>query len=178
MEFRGEKAFLREIGEADLETVLRWRNSPRVHRVMFSDHKIKPDEHRRWFEGLRGDPDRKFFIIRDATSRKPVGVINWKIDRSKSSCEIGIYLGEEAFQGKGHAGEAMELAAAHLFEKEKMNEIVTRVFAFNTQAVRFYEKHGFQHGFQHGFRADDSLTWRCEKEGKPEDVVVMKRLRG
>lgn len=172
MKLQGKKTFLREIEEADLETVLRWRNSERVHRVMFSDHKIAPDEHRRWFDGLKDKPDYKFFIICDAASKKSIGIINWKIDRAKNSCEIGIYIGEEAFQGKGHAGDAIEIAAAHLFEKEKMNEIVTQVFAFNTQAIRFYEKHGFQHGF----RADEVLTWQYEKEGKTEDVIVMKRF--
>lgn len=175
MELQGKKTFLREIEEGDLDTVLRWRNSEHVRRVMFSDHKIESDEHRRWFDGLKDRPDYKFFIICDDASQQPVGIINWTIDREKKSCEasvaceIGIYIGEEEMQGKGHAGDAIEVVVAHLFEKEGVSEIITQAFAFNPQAVRFYEKHGF--------RADESLTWQYEKGGKMENVFVMKRLK-
>ena len=38
------------IEERDLELLLNWRNSERIHSLMLTDHKITWEEHCNWFK--------------------------------------------------------------------------------------------------------------------------------
>lgn len=44
---------LRKIKESDLDILLQWRNSPRIHQMMLTDHLITAEEHKAWFERMR-----------------------------------------------------------------------------------------------------------------------------
>ena len=54
---------LRNICEDDLPLLLEWRNSPRIHSKMFTDHKITPEEHQAWFKKIQADPVKKNFVF-------------------------------------------------------------------------------------------------------------------
>lgn len=163
---KNDSALLREINRDDLQMVLNWRNSPRVHRMQFTNHRITMEEHTRWFEGLKDRPDRRFMIICDAAG-PPVGLLNWSI-ADDGSAEMGIYIGEESAEGKGIAGAGMALAMDYLFREKNVSETMVQVLGNNARAVGFYEKLGF--------KTVEILSAQVEKEGRREDVIVMKRF--
>ena len=47
---------LRPIEERDLRLVLDWRNSPKVHNMMLTDHEITWEEHYTWFKRMEKQP--------------------------------------------------------------------------------------------------------------------------
>lgn len=55
---------LRPIEECDLRLLLDWRNSPKVHDMMLTDHEITWDEHYAWFKRMETEPIKRNFIFR------------------------------------------------------------------------------------------------------------------
>ena len=52
---------MRPIEERDLELLLNWRNSERIHSLMLTDHKITWEEHYQWFKKISEyEPKRNF----------------------------------------------------------------------------------------------------------------------
>ncbi|MBQ9478490.1 MAG: GNAT family N-acetyltransferase, partial [Selenomonadaceae bacterium] len=76
----GAYAF-REIRESDLPLLLEWRNSPRVHSKMLTDHKITWEEHKNWFKRIQDEAREGYFIF--TFNGEPVGYC----------CPGGTYLG-------------------------------------------------------------------------------------
>ena len=56
---------------------------------------------------------------------------------------IDIWIGEEAYVGRGFGKEMMELALQRCFADERVNAILIDPMASNPRARRFYEKLGF-----------------------------------
>lgn len=61
--------YLRPIEEGDLRLVLNWRNSPKVHSMMLTDHQITWDEHYAWFQRMKEQTLKRNFVF-DLRSRK------------------------------------------------------------------------------------------------------------
>ncbi len=54
---------LRPIEERDLRLVLDWRNSPKVHDMMLTDHEITWDEHYGWFQRMKEQTLKRNFVF-------------------------------------------------------------------------------------------------------------------
>lgn len=87
---------------------------------------------------------------------------NLDIRDRRASMAIGIY--DPAFLGKGVGSEAIRLLIKHAFAQLKLHRIGIRVLAYNTRAIRAYEKCGFvlegrerQTAFVNGYWHDDLM---------------------
>ena len=85
-------------------------------------------------------------------------------ERLKGNGELIIYLHQD-FQGVG-LGTAMMLEIIGLSRKKGLHRLVLSVVADNRNAIKLYEKVGFQH---EGLRREDYLG----EDGKYHDVVEM-----
>ncbi len=83
-------------------------------------------------------------------------------------CELGIFIGNKDYWGKGYGEEAIRLMAGYAFDYLNMRNIMLRVFDFNTRAIACYRKVGFQ---EIGRRRK-----ALELEGEIHDVVLMDLL--
>ena len=84
---------IRPIDYNDLETLLTWRNSERVHSMMLTNHKITWDEHCNWYKNIEKFPVKLNFIY-EYKSRS-IGYIGYTdYDQNKKTCTLGLYLGE------------------------------------------------------------------------------------
>ena len=54
---------MREMVDGDLSLVLEWRNAPDVRKNMYTSHEITLDEHRVWFESVKNDGRKKYFVF-------------------------------------------------------------------------------------------------------------------
>ena len=54
---------LRPLEERDLQMVLQWRNSERVHSKMLTDHKIVWEEQFAWFQRIKDNPIKRNLIF-------------------------------------------------------------------------------------------------------------------
>lgn len=132
---------LRDLREDDLEMVLRWRNAPEVRRSMYRPHEISWDEHRRWFEGLRDDMSRRWYVYSDAHDA-PQGVVYFTgLGAPASTATWGFYARPGAPRGTGTQMllEGLELGFGPL----GLAEVRGEALASNMASVRLHRKLGF-----------------------------------
>lgn len=143
-----------ELLSADLlETVRCWRNQPRIRNNMLSSNEITVAEQARWYEGLRHDGTRLYFVyFQDATA---TGMLYFT-DITGESCSWGCYLGAEAvWPGSGLL---LELAALdYAFDHLKVGNLKAEVFQFNTAAKKMHQL------FEYGFTGLSQATY--ERDG-------------
>ena len=158
---------LRPVEPSDRDRLLAWRNSDRVRANMFTDHVIGVEEHARWFARALAEPTAAHLVFE--IRRRPVGLSSLTaISREQRRCDWGFYLGE-ADLPRG-AGLAMAfLTLCHAFESLGVDKLCCEVFEFNARALRMLE--------QAGFVREESLAKHCLKNGKPENVVCLARIR-
>ena len=69
------------------------------------------------------------------------GLMEW--DKLHQTAELGVFIGNKEFRGKGYGTEAIELLLDYAFTYLNIYSIRLRVFSFNTPAIACYEKLGF-----------------------------------
>ena len=66
------------------------------------------------------------------------------IDNVNRVAELGIFIGESADQGKGYGVEAIRLLLDYGFNVINLNNIMLKLFSYNTRGYRCYLKCGFK----------------------------------
>lgn len=134
---------LRDVREDDRERLLDWRNSAEVAAYMYSDHRIGPDEHDHWFDVVRHDARRRYWIIE--ANGEPVGLANLAdIDMTHRRCAWAYYLASPAVRGLG-VGSFVEFAVIeHVFGELALNKLWCEVLISNESVWRLHELYGFQ----------------------------------
>lgn len=64
---------LREAEDDDVDTILRWRNHPKVREASFTTHEISTAEHHTWWAKISDDPSRRVLVYE--YSGNPAGVV-------------------------------------------------------------------------------------------------------
>lgn len=82
---------VRPLAEADLEMVLAWRNAPRVHSHMITDHTITLAEHRAWFARQQGESPTRHLIF--MAGEEPIGYIGYIDNDLPNRLSISVYRG-------------------------------------------------------------------------------------
>ena len=129
----------RTMTEQDLETVLLWRNQPKVRRFMFTTHEISSEEHIRWYQQASQDPRRHLLIFQ--MDSKPMGFIHLNEIAQGGIAEWGFYAAPDAPKGTGRALGNAALQCA--FEKLGLHKLCAKVIAFNKRSIQFHTQLGF-----------------------------------
>jgi UDP-4-amino-4,6-dideoxy-N-acetyl-beta-L-altrosamine N-acetyltransferase len=153
---------MRPLAPSDRDRLLDWRNRPEVARWMYSDHRIAPQEHARWFEGALADPKRRYWVIE--ADGQPVGLANlYDLSREHGRCAWAYYLAEPSTRGQG-IGAFVELwVIEHVFGELGLNKLWCEVLIGNEPVWRLHE------GF--GFVREALFRDHVVKDGEPADVV-------
>jgi len=166
-----EDGRLRPLAKADLDMVLAWRNSERVHSFMYSDHIITPSEHKRWFDHLKQTTLAVHLIFE--FNNRPIGTVYYTdIDAMNRKCFWGFYLGETNLpSGTGMVMGILGLEYA--FATLQIHKLCGETFVFNTRGTEFFRKLGFrqegllkEHVFKNGAYEDVNLYALLEAEWK------------
>lgn len=164
---RREEFNLRPIEERDLDMVLSWRNSERVRTYMYTDHIIRPEEHRAWFERthLSDFPATLVFEFRGI----PVGLTSFsQIDRHNNRCFWGFYLGDS--QLPRGCGKAMGfLALEYIFEQHNFHKVCAEAFGFNEGSIKYH--------LGLGFSEEGRFLRHVIKNGRYEDIIFFALFR-
>lgn len=129
---------LRPMTEADLASVLRWRNHPDIRRFMFIRHEISPQEHSRWFHKVLQDSSRHLLIFQPEDTALGFVQISCNGD---NLADWGFYLAPEAPRGTGSA--LGKSALAYAFSTLKQHKLCGEALGFNDKSIRFHLKLGF-----------------------------------
>ncbi len=108
---------------------------------MYTTHEISLDEHRSWFERMKDDPTKLYFLYLD--DEAPLGVVGFNdIHRDNQTASWGFYAGDAAPRG---TGTRMLLAALdHAFGSLRLEKLWSEVLAFNAAGLALHRKLGFQ----------------------------------
>lgn len=133
--------------ETDPEVAAVWHRDSEFFRLAYgriaqpwSAQTIK-----RRIEEHAGEPNEPIFSIRTLADDKLIGQIGMWMEMPHADAYLWILIGDRAYWGKGYGTDAMSVMLRYAFEEMNLHRISLRVFAFNTRAIRSYEKCGFVH---------------------------------
>ncbi|MGH3102758.1 MAG: GNAT family N-acetyltransferase [Gaiellaceae bacterium] len=166
----GTTVKLAPLGADDLPTLFRWINERDDVLLNAAYRPVHDEDHRAWFERIRGRPDIVVFGIRLADGDRLIGSCQLhSIDARSGSAELQIRIGEPDARDRGHGREAVELLLRHAFDDLNLRRVFLHVFATNERARRVYERAGFVE--------EGRLREAAYVDGAFVDVVVMGLLR-
>ena len=138
----GDYAF-RVLQESDLALVLEWRNSPRVHSKMLTDHKITWEEHKNWFQRIQNDPIKKHFIF--THNDMPVGYRDYSgLDLARRTCYGSSYIGAPDKCPKDAGIFLFFMGIDYAFSHFDIDQDEADVFADNTKALKLNKFLGYE----------------------------------
>ena len=170
---------LRQIEESDLPKLRDWRNSPYIRAYTREYRPLNMLNQKRWFDSLIIDQLNVMFIIEEKNSNETIGCcglthINWK----EGHGEVSIYIGEQKWQEKGYASDALQLLLRYGFCELRLHRIYAIIFEYNEASIKFFEKNGFKFEGKHrearfwNGKFHDELVYGMldyEYSGKPAD---------
>jgi RimJ/RimL family protein N-acetyltransferase len=156
----------------DLERNTRWINDREVTHFLAARYQFPLIAEESWLlERSRTMPSyADMGLAIDTKDGRHIGNVGLhRGSPEERTCELGIMIGEKDCWGGGYGTDALRTIARFAFEEMNMNRIGLDVYAFNTRAMRAYEKAGF---VEEGRRRQDLY-----KDGEYHDVVMMSLLR-
>ena len=156
---------LRPATPHDLDLLRRWDAAPHIIAS-------KGTEDWGWEQELVRSPDWREQLIAEVEGM-PLGFIQI-IDPAREDSHywgdcpsglraIDIWIGEEAFLGRGLGTEMMRLAIDRCFADPTVGGILIDPMASNDRARRFYERLGFRFVENRSFGDDDCAVYRLER---------------
>ncbi|OEF98811.1 GNAT family N-acetyltransferase [Vulcanibacillus modesticaldus] len=163
---------LREYSKDDVKQAQIYINDPEVKRLLHPGipYLYTFEDEQKWFDSLSATKDTYSFAIETLKDNKYIGGcgVN-KIDWKNSVTEVGIFIGDKDYWGKGYGTDAMKILIKFIFEQMNINKIKLHVFSFNLRAIKSYEKCGF--------KKEGILRQEVYRDGKYFDDVVMGILK-
>lgn len=132
---------LNRIKENDLELLRRWRMQENVTKYMLTDPIVTKESQLAWHNKIINDKSRiDFVIVCDDVPIGYYGITN--INYENSSCEIGFYIGNNEYRGKGIFKIVQKQIEDKIFNDLGLNKIVINVLE-NNPIIDAYKRNGF-----------------------------------
>jgi RimJ/RimL family protein N-acetyltransferase len=156
------------------EAFARWNQNSEYYRLLDSDpaHLWSANKFKEWLAKDLDSvlPNNLLFSIRTLDSDKLIGFVafdglNWT-DRDSY---VAIGIGEPDFWGRGYGSDAMRLMLRYGFNELNLHRVSLTVYAYNTRAIRSYEKCGFKH--------EGRIREFVLRDGRRSDMLHMGILR-
>lgn len=138
---------IRSITKNDTENIVKWRNSNFVKKNLYSQDDITIESHNLYFDKYILTKKCYQFIIElsEGNNVYDIGTVFLKnIDDKNLKCELGIFIGELSFLGKGYGKEATKKAVEFAFDVLKMHKVYLTVLEKNCDAIKTYKNSGFK----------------------------------
>ncbi|MGL4812198.1 MAG: GNAT family N-acetyltransferase [Beijerinckiaceae bacterium] len=142
---RTPRLSLRAPQPADVEARLEMGRDPEIYRLLGADiSRLAPfgrDAAESWVARIAAHP-AAWVIARDDRAIGEVALDN-AVD-SDMRASIAVAILDKTALGHGYGTEAVRAVCGFAFERLNLHRISVRVLAFNTRAIRAYEKVGFK----------------------------------
>lgn len=158
---------LREIKLTDVNRrYLKWMNDYQTVRFIesrFNKWTIK--KIREYVKKVKNDPSYLFLAILLKKNGRHIGNIKLgPINKIHQSADIGIIIGEKAYQKKGYALEAVKLLANFSFESLRIHKLSAGTYSNNRGAIGLFKKAGFS--------IEGTKREQCFYEGHFVDIIL------
>lgn len=135
-----------------LALVLSWRNHPNVRSWMLNSDEILIEDHLRFVEMLKKQPDKRYFLVKRANDY--LGVVDLT-DITISSAELGIYANPH-YHGVGKL--LMSALIEYAFKRLGLSRLVANVFAENEKAKSLYQQFHFKETNRTAYNGKEIIT--------------------
>lgn len=163
--------FLRELSEADLPEITKWRNSRDVIKFLGAPFRyIDRAVDVKWYQSYLSNRNNNIRLaICNSETNSIIGAVYiLGIDWINRSGEFSIWIGNKECHGKGAGKFATSALLAHAFFDLNLHRVHLTVLANNERAINLYKKMGF---FEEG-RLRDAVF----KNGDYIDLIQMSIL--
>lgn len=156
---------LRKIREEDLEKMMRWRMDPDITRYMNTNPRLTPEGQKKWFEGVRENPDLKYWMI--LVEGQPAGVINLTgLTRPDGNLGWAYYVGEKKLRSIQTALSLEMSMYDYAFDSLKKKAVYGDIFTLNKGVIQLHKLCGCE-------IVEEKKNHVC-KEGVWYDVTFMR----
>ena len=139
----GKKCYLSPIDINDAEKFTEWLNDLEltVNLTLYNSI-INVESEKVFLENL--SKEHNYSII-DLETDELIGNCGFlEVDNLNQTGEVGIFIGNKSFWGKGYGTEALTLLLDYGFKALNLHNIQIRVYGYNKRAIKSYEKVGFK----------------------------------
>lgn len=158
--------YLRPMTYEDTDNIVNWRNKDSVRKRFIYQGLFTRESHENWIKTMVETGKVVQMIICETEGDRPVGSVYVRdIDKIHHKAEYGVFIGEEEARGKGYGTTAAGLMIKYCFEELGLHRLFLRVYATNEQAIRSYEKAGFE---REAYLREDVFV-----DGQYHDIVLM-----
>lgn len=168
--------FLRELSTDDVtEVYLNWLRDRRTSRFIVTASAIEDLQSlKRYVAEKSAEPTVLFLGIFVKGLATHIGNIKFEpVNEVDGSAMMGILIGDEAWRGRGVAGEVLEACSRWLFEARRIPTMFLGVDRTNAAAVRAYLKAGFRFAKHGSYAAEDpSNPWMTRCYGPHQRLAI------
>ncbi|OGO78666.1 MAG: GNAT family N-acetyltransferase [Clostridiales bacterium GWB2_37_7] len=149
MLFSGQLVNLRAFRDEDIKPSVDFMNDMEIILNLDDDAPMPQsyETQKEWFEEMRKNKKsyKDFFWAIETKDAKFIGGcgVN-RMDGKNRLAQVGIFIGNQDYLGKGYGTDAMKVLLEFLFEEYNVNKVKLLVFDYNKRAIKSYEKCGFQ----------------------------------
>ncbi|NLW39419.1 MAG: GNAT family N-acetyltransferase [Tissierellia bacterium] len=169
---KGKLVRLREYRQSDVELAYKYMNDPEVMLNLGNGipYPMTLEKEQEWFNSQAKSEDNYNFAIESLKEGLYIGGcgINW-YDWKNGTAEVGIFIGDPRYRGKGYGTDAMKILIDFLFQQTNINRIQLATYSFNERAIKSYLKCGF--------KEEGRLRQRIFRYGQYYDEILMGLLR-
>ncbi|KGX84311.1 GNAT family N-acetyltransferase [Pontibacillus marinus] len=151
---KGNLVELRPVKEDDLRNIHKWNNNEEVTRLgsgtNFAYQINNPHEALKTYyqknlsEHNLLDHGQVFSVYTSATNEH-IGKCDYRdLNFITRTATIGLLIGEKEYWGRGYGQDIIQTLVNHLFNDLNLKRIQLDTWSGNNQAIRLYEKCGFQ----------------------------------
>lgn len=168
--FKGERVYLAARRPDDAEAFSRWSANPAYMRLMDTEPvRPLPTEAFAAPDRQGAAPDYNFRIRTLADDALIGFVALHSFEWSNGVARLSIGIGDPAYWGKGYGTDALRIVLRYAFDELNLYRVGLDVIAYNTRAIRAYEKVGFTR--------EGAIRGAVLRDGQRYDSILMGILR-
>lgn len=155
----GNRLYLSPVSLDDAEKYAKWLNDKTISENLGIDNMVITLENEK--EWLKKNQNNYNFGIILKEGDELIGYLGFShFDLVHRCATMKMFIGNEEKRGQGYGKEAIKLLLEYGFNSLNLNNIMLKVYSFNTKAIKLYESIGFKRfGIRHKSHYFDSTFY-------------------
>ena len=123
----------------------KWLNDKEVAQYLGVEKDINEISRKQFIQQiLNSDSEVNFMIINNSNNQYIGNVYLYNINNTQNTCELGIFIGEKEYWGRGYSSESIKLIKQYAKQILGIKTIIVNVIEYNTSALKCYINNGFE----------------------------------
>ncbi len=140
----GDRIYLSPRNSEDVELFTEWLNDFEITDYTGRSAMLTTLAGEKKYLEENSSPEATFVIV-TIEGDKMIGTVSLEdINNINRTATLGIFIGDKDYRDKGYGTEAIKLILEYGFKYMNLNNIKLDLMAFNTRALKCYEKCGFK----------------------------------